>query len=218
MRPAERGDRLGSIDVKRNLKNCTAVLFAGAFLSVQAYGTDARAESRAHQHGVGHLNIAVEGHHVEVELVVPGADVVGFEHAPSTTADKRAVREASHRLEDGKKIIAFPPAARCDFEKAEVRSTLLGGHDKHDDHAHGGHGHHKDGHDKKGHAAQEVHGEFRVHYHVECARMANLTHLDVTFFKAFPAAGKLVTRWIGASGQGGATLTASNPRLTFQAR
>ena len=212
--------------MKHSLRNCTGVLFAGAFLSLQVYLVEAQAESRAHQHGVGHLNIAVEGHHVEVELVVPGTDVVGFEHAPSTKADRRAVQEAAHKFEDGKKIIAFPPAAKCEYEKAEVQSTLLGdhahdkeGHQKeehtHKEHAHDSHGHHKEGHDKEEHGAKEVHGEFRVHYHVECAQMAKLTHLDLTFFKAFPAAEKLVTRWIASGGQGSATLTGSNTRLTF---
>ena len=196
--------------MKHGLRNCTAVLFAGGLLSLQVYLTEAQAESRAHQHGVGQLNIAIEGHHLEMELSVPGADVVGFEHAPSTKAVRLTVEEAAHKLKDGKKMIAFPPDAKCAFEKAEVRSTMLGDHDKHDHHAHG-----KKDHHKGEHAAQEVHGEFRVHYQVACARMAKLTHLDITFFKAFPTAKKLVTRWITPGRQGAATLTASKSRLTF---
>ena len=196
--------------MKHNLKNCTAVLFVGALLSIPLSLTKSQAESRAHQHGVGLLNIAVESDHMEVELVVPGADVVGFEHAPSTDADRRAVREAAHKLEDGRKIIAFPLAARCEFEKAEVQSTLLDGHDKHEHHPHDEKRPHKEEQ-----RATEVHGEFRVHYHVQCARMANLTHLDVIFFKSFPTAEKLMTRWIFSGAQGGATLTASNTRLKF---
>ena len=37
-----------------------------------------RAESPAHEHGVGHLNLAIEGQEMEIELVAPGADVVGL--------------------------------------------------------------------------------------------------------------------------------------------
>ena len=199
--------------VKHNLRNCAAVLFAGALFSSHVYLTEAQAESRAHQHGVGQLNIAIEGQHVEMELVVPGADAVGFEHAPSTDEDRLAVRKASQILKDGGQIVAFPAAARCRFEKVEVRSTLRDDHDKHE--SHDSHGHGKTGHHQEEHAAKEVHGEFRVHYHVECARAARLTHLDVTFFKAFPTAEKLVTRWITPGRQGGATLTAANTRLKF---
>ena len=41
--------------------------------------TSLQASEPAHEHGVGHLSIAIQGDEVEIELVVPGADAVGFE-------------------------------------------------------------------------------------------------------------------------------------------
>src|SRR5258708_3075099 len=55
-------------------------------------------ELRADQHGRGHLNIAVEGNKVSMELEVPGADIVGFEHAAKTDREKAAVETAKTQL------------------------------------------------------------------------------------------------------------------------
>ena len=51
--------------------------------------TSLQASERAHEHGVVQLSIAIEGNEVEIELVVPGADAVGFEHAAGTERCKR---------------------------------------------------------------------------------------------------------------------------------
>jgi hypothetical protein len=169
------------------------------------------AEGRAHQHGVGQLNIAIEGNHLEIELILPGSDAVGFEHAPSTREDRRAVRSAADRLKDGGRLFVFPAGAGCRFEKAELHSSLLEAPEQGGHHEHKAHGHHDD----KNHDPKENHAEFRVHYHVECTNLARLTHLDVTFFEAFPSAHRLETRWISPRRQGAGTLTGSSVRLAF---
>ncbi|QSA19144.1 DUF2796 domain-containing protein, partial [Vibrio furnissii] len=38
----------------------------------------------AHVHGQVELNIAQDAHDLLIEITAPGADVVGFEHAPKT--------------------------------------------------------------------------------------------------------------------------------------
>ncbi len=191
--------------------------FAAAFLIglfvVALFPTpSAVAEDRAHQHGIGHLDIAIQDGKVEMELTVPGSDAVGFEHAATTAADRRAVNQAVHNFEDGKALFAFPAAARCRFEEVEVRSGLI------DDH--GGHGHHghgkKDQHHDESSAPEETHAEFTAHYHLDCDRPAALTYVDVKFFEVFPSAHALASRWISGRGQGGRKLTRSANRLAFQ--
>ncbi len=190
------------MNLERGLNKSIAAIFTYAVFCSTAIYAEANAEGRPHQHGVGQLDIVIEGNHVEIELTLPGVDAVGFEHAAKTKKHRRAVRKASKTLKDGARIIAFPAVAQCRFEKVEVKSTMLDDHGKH-------------GHHKENHAAKEVHGEFNAHYRVECGQTAKLTYLDLTFFKAFPTAQKLVSRWIVAGKQGGATLTASKTRLTF---
>ncbi len=71
----------------------TACVLAAAVAST-VFSASAQEEHRqlgAHVHGHGHLNIAIEGKTVSMELEVPGADVVGFEHEPSTPDQKAAL-------------------------------------------------------------------------------------------------------------------------------
>ena len=90
----------------------------------------------AHEHGVGTLSIAVEGHDVEIELTVPGSDVVGFEHIPSSESERQAVITDVEILRYVNGIVVLSPEAKCRVEDAEVASGLM--EDKKDDHG-GGH-------------------------------------------------------------------------------
>lgn len=200
----------------KNLIGVTSlVVFASAALLFgRGAGADEVAQ-KAHEHGVGNLNVAVQGKEVEMELTAPGADIVGFEHKPSTTDQKKAVRDAVAVLKDGEKLFSFPAAAGCRMEEAEVASALIADeeHDHKDDHKdehkHG----HDDDHAKEG--AGESHAEFRVHYHFECERPDRLTHIDVRFFEQFPNARELESQVIGAKGQTAAELTPTAARLKF---
>lgn len=42
----------------------------------------------AHVHGIGELNVAIDGEALLVELISPAMDLVGFEHAPRTEAQR----------------------------------------------------------------------------------------------------------------------------------
>tara|TARA_B100002051_G_scaffold266295_1_gene293290 strand:- start:642 stop:1289 length:648 start_codon:yes stop_codon:yes gene_type:complete len=191
--------------------------------------TSLQASERAHEHGVGQLSIAIEGNEVEIELVVPGADAVGFEHAARTDSERKAVVAATEKLKEAKRLIRLTSGAHCHLEKTEVASALLDGdkdghdhahdhkhkHEKHakqDEHKHNEHKEHKE-HDK--HADGEIHSEFTAHYHFHCDHPEKLTGADVEFFKVFPSAHELVARWITSKGQGITELTAKATRLKF---
>jgi len=186
--------------------------------------TSLQASERAHEHGVGQLSIAIEGNEVEIELVVPGADAVGFEHAARTDSERKAIVAAAEKLKEAKRLIRLTSEAHCHVEKTEVASALLEsdkddhdhGHDhKHEKHAKQDehkHNEHKE-HDK--HADGEIHSEFTAHYHFHCDHPEKLTGADVEFFKVFPSAHELVARWITSKGQGVTELTAKATRLKF---
>ena len=188
--------------------------------------TSLQASERAHEHGVGQLSIAIEGAEVEIELVVSGADAVGFEHAARTDSERKAVVAAVEKLKEAKRLIRFTSGAHCHLEKTEVASVLLDGDKDEHDHAHDHkhkhekhakqdehkHNEHKE-HDK--HADGEIHSEFTAHYHFHCDHPKKLTGADVEFFKVFPSAHELVARWITSKGQGITELTAKATRLKF---
>ena len=130
-----------------------------------------------HEHGVGLMNMAIDGDVLAIELNVPGADIVGFEHAATAEADRAAVERALAVLADPANLIALPAAAACRMDEAVAH--LLGdteaasdehaahddqasdGHDDydHDSHDHAAHDHDSHEHDDHGEAAHADHDE-----------------------------------------------------------
>lgn len=188
------------------LKPCFAVAAVVAGLLADGPSSAAERGHGPHQHGIGQLSLAVEGNAVEIEITAPGADIVGFEHAAETEADRAALIAAATRLKDAMALFRFPPKADCRLEEAEVHSALLDA----------GHGHEKGHVHEKGHGHKaEAHAEFRAHYHFHCTDPAALSYIDLGYFATFPAARELEARTITAKGQGAQELTADRPRLTF---
>jgi len=133
----------------------------------------------AHVHGVVEFNIAQDANELLMEITAPGADVVGFEHAPQTDEQKHQLEAAVAQLKDANSIFTLAVSAGCKVEHKSVTHTLgedsHKGHDHHDDHEHHdehkGHDHHDDhehhdehkGHDH--HDDHEHHGEHKGHDH-----------------------------------------------------
>jgi hypothetical protein len=84
-------------------------VFAITAVAVLAFAASAEEQRQlgAHEHGHGHLNIAIEAKSVAFELEVPGMDIVGFEHEPSTPEQRAAVAQAKATLAGGL------PCSRC---------------------------------------------------------------------------------------------------------
>ena len=202
----------------RYLKGVASALSIFLFLiTLPAYSSE-----RAHEHGVGSLSIAVEGNEVEIELIVPGSDVVGFEHLPSSESERQAVIMGAKTLRDDSGIVILSPKAGCRIEDVEISSGLMKNQkDDHkaehkaehkDEHKHEHKHEHKDEH-KDEH--KEVHAEFIAHYHFHCDHPEKLTGAKVGFFKVFPTARELEVKWITPAGQGAAELTGDSPSLKF---
>ena len=193
--------------------------------------SNVEASERPHQHGIGELSIAVEGKEVEIELIVPGSDVVGFEHPPSSKSEREAVMKGIKTLEDVNSIISLSPEAKCQLEDARVASALMedkkGGYanndkQKHDDHKHKHAVKAKDDHDDhhKHHSKDhddhiKVHSEFITKYHFYCDNPDRLAGFTLGFFTAFPSAHELQLKWITPKGQGARELSVKSTSVTF---
>ena len=177
----------------------------------------------AHVHGIAALNLALEGQEVHVELDSPAANIVGFEHAPSSEADHAALDKAVATLKDGNRLFRFNAEAGCRMEKADVTSALLDeehgehgdehkghhDHEKQDEHGHGKHEHEE--HEHEG----ETHSDIEAAYHFECNQPGKLTQLTVELFEAFPATEKLNVQYVIESKQGAAELTPADHVVKF---
>jgi hypothetical protein len=171
----------------------------------------------AHVHGIAALNLALEGQEVHIELDSPAANIVGFEHAPSSEADHAALDKAVALLKDGDRLFRFNEGAGCRMESAKVTSELL--EEEHEDHEHEKReGHtgekHEDAHDEHEHAG-ETHSDIEAAYHFECAAPGKLTQLTVEIFEAFPVTERLNVQYVIESKQGAAELTASSHVIMF---
>ncbi|GIZ11684.1 DUF2796 domain-containing protein [Pseudomonas sp. NCCP-436] len=152
----------------------------------------------AHEHGVANLNIALDGKQLEVQLESPAMNLIGFEHAARSEADKAQLENARRELEKPLTLFALS-SNNCRNTRIELHSPLFyeGVHEHH----------HSHGHD-------DEHSEIHAHYQFECTN--ELKQLSLAeLFKRFPATEKVQVQLIGPAGQQGLILTPSQPRLSF---
>jgi Protein of unknown function (DUF2796) len=163
----------------------------------------------AHEHGVGRLNAALDGQTLELELESPAMNLVGFEHAATSDADKAKVAAARAQLEKPLALFSLPAAAGCKVASQELESPLFGDKPDADDHD-------EDEADKDGHEHHHEHSEIHGHYQFTCTAPGALKTLDLTnLFKTFPATQKIQVQLISASGQQGTEVTAKAASLKF---
>ena len=70
---------------------------------------------KAHQHGVGILNIAQENSKLIFEFELPGFDIVGFEYKAKKKEDIKKVKQAIKVLSDFSNMISLPSNANCEI-------------------------------------------------------------------------------------------------------
>lgn len=157
----------------------------------------------AHEHGVAKLNAVLDGNTLELELDSPAMNLVGFEHAANSDADKAKVAAVRQQLEQPLKLFGLPAAAGCKEDQQELESPLFGDAPKADD----------DGDD---HEHSHQHSDIGAHYQLTCANPDKLTQVDLDpLFKAFPATQKITVQLIGPNGQKGVETTPAKAAVVF---
>lgn len=161
----------------------------------------ARAEQsrhhEAHEHGVAHLNVAVEGPDLYLELTSPAANIVAFEHSPRTDAQKARVKKAVDTLKDGEAMIVLPTGAQGSLADCTV-DTNIDSEKTHDE-----------AHENEGHS------EFTAEYHFVCKHPEKLEHIDVKLIGAFPGIERIEVQLLTGKKQTALELTAKTSRISF---
>ena len=139
----------------------------------------------AHEHGVGQLDIAIDGQQIAMELHAPGADIVGFEYAAESGKDLAAVDAAVAKLSAPLALFVLPEAAGCSIVEASAGLESEEEHEEHGD-EHADDEHAEDGHDD--HADESGHTEFHAEYLLNCAEPSAITGIDFAYFGSFPNA------------------------------
>lgn len=172
-----------------------------------------------HQHGHGSLNLAVEGQTVQMELEVPGVDIVGFEHKAKTAEDRAKMEAAAKTLAQPLALFILPGEAGCKVTAAKV--SIVGATEPDDDtHELDHHDHTEveeheaDEHQAEEHGADErqaeeheadehqaEHSEFHAEYALSCSNVAAITAISFPYFEVFPNSAELAVTLITEKGQ-----------------
>lgn len=181
-------------------------LIAATFALILPAIAEEHRELGPHEHGVGRLNIAIEGKRISMELEVPGADIVGFEHAASTKEQEAAVSKAKTTLEGALKVFELPAEAKCKL--AEVKVAIGA-----EDHDHGAAGRENAKHERK--EEEGHHSEFLATYAIDCTTPEKLTGIQFRYFELFAGARKLDINLVTDKGQNHYEVTRERPNLKF---
>ena len=146
--------------------------------SVSSYAGKGHRHHKAHSHGEGKLNLATDDNELSIEIVIPGHDIVGFEHKAKTDAQKKKVSDAVKALKDIGANIELPKSAGCTPDEVDVEVE-----------AHGDH------------------SEFEIEYEYKCKKIGELSFVKVLTFDKFKGMKKLKAQGVTGSGQHSKTLT-----------
>ena len=141
----------------------------------------------SHEHGVGQLDIAIDGSQVAMELHAPGADIVGFEYGAESDEDIASVDAALLVLAQPLDLFVVPDAAQCSVVDARAE---LESEDEHGDHEEGG----------DDHVEEAGHTEFHAKYLLECGDITALSKISFAYFTAFPNALEVEVQVISDTG------------------
>jgi hypothetical protein len=174
----------------------TATSLAAAFAAA-AFPLAAAAAGHTHEHGVATLDIAVDPRRVSIALDTPLENLLGFERAPRSAAERQSADAAVARLKDGATLLRIDPAARCTLARVELRSAALGLGQA----APAG-----------AKAAAPDHADLEAEYSFDCAGAAP-GFVEVGLFAAFPRLQRVVVQTATAKGQARRTMTRPAARI-----
>ena len=112
-------------------KNIYYSLLISAMVSVSVAEETRQVDK--HEHGVGELNIAIEGNAIDFEFFIPGADIVGFEYEAKTESDIALVNAALEKFENFDNIFSLPESSNCNLVNSEIGVNQDDDHDDHSD-------------------------------------------------------------------------------------
>lgn len=142
-----------------------------------------------HVHGTGQLNFLLADEEIQIELLTPAANIVGFEHAPATKAEHDAMAEANEKLKNATDLFILNIKAQCDFIQADIDLNL---------------------------EQDKTHNDISALYEFHCKKPALLKGVKVALFDEFSLLEKLDVQYVINARQGANTLTRDVNELFWQ--
>ena len=188
-------------------------LFGAAFLlqlsNSPALASEEQQSLDAHEHGRGTINLVTVDSSLAIELFLPAINVVGFEHEPTTQAQKERIIAARKKLTEG--AVLFTTSANADCQLHDVRVAIHGM--QHDEH---GHEDDHDEHDERGHEDEdeEGHSEFAAEYEFDCKTLPS--EVTVNLFDHLLELDELDAQVVTGQRQSAKTLTPKDRTLELE--
>ncbi len=211
-----------SLCAQKQMRVAIGLALAGAIFSVHAEFE----QHAVHTHGSASLDLVVADEGVELVLVAPAESLLGFEHRPTTAAQRQRVDEVHQLLRRPLSLFDLGSKGACQQQAVKVTSPLfadasapVSGKPSHDKH-----GHDKHGHDKHEHAAHDEppeheeaseHADIQVQWLFICAKGEAIGELEGRLWAHFPQLDRISVQWVTPDGQGAGHLTRQQPRLSF---
>jgi hypothetical protein len=198
-----------------------STLFSIVLIFLGPVQAEEKRHHEAHEHGVAHLNVALEGNDLYIEFTSPAANIVGFEHQPRTHNQKDAVKAAVSKLHEGDVLFTLSAGSKSKLVKSSVVTDIDKDTDHHSEseHVHGEKGHHGQGqhHNKKNSQTDEHerHSEFKAEYHFVCKKPDRLLQIDVKLFSVFPGIEHIEVQLLTETKQTAVELTAKKNRISL---
>ncbi len=157
----------------------------------------------AHSHGDAELAVVLENGDVTIELDSPIYNILGFEHAPETEAQKAATQQAQLQLKNGDALFTFNAQAKC--TALPINSdvilfdavTLEGPHDDHEANTHD----------------TSTHSDVILTYEFVCQDPRLLETVNINLFEFFDELSEIEANYLGPSVQRQVTLTRNNLQM-----
>ena len=145
-----------------------------------------------HNHGVGNLDVSVEGEQLTLNLELPLDSAVGFERAPKNDKEHSALADAERLLKDATALFVPTPAAGCAIASVTVEVPYTGKPSEGDGHA-----------------------DIDARYVFRCASPAVLKSVETGLFKQLKRLYRIEARRTTPSGQGAARLSAKQAVIAW---
>ncbi|MBC7941549.1 MAG: DUF2796 domain-containing protein [Chitinophagaceae bacterium] len=171
-------------------------LFCAAPVALCVGAADpAVAAGQAHQHGVATLDIAVEPGRISVHFESPLDNLLGFERAPRTDAERARAAAVVARLRAAEQLFRIDPAAGCKLTTVDLQSAPL----------------------QLGTASAgaDGHADVEASFDFSCQQGQKAGFIETDLFTAFTRLARVEVRVAGAKGQMKAQLRRPGGRVTL---
>lgn len=172
-------------------------IISGAFLLwIGMNNVLVAADNSPHQHGAGELNIVVDGHELMMEVRLPAADVIGFEHSPRDDEQKEKVAQALASFQAAITWFMPSPPAQCALESTQASvvgistTTVKPKAQLAPEHSHTDTG-----------QSNDTHSDFEGTMQFHCDTPGKLDALTVLLFKSYPGVTELRVQMVTSSSQ-----------------